>query len=463
MKIKIAQKLPLYIGLIFAAFLASLAGKETLLMFGANSLAEQDSKLEHDWTFDAHLKDIAVLLKDAELDVHAYYVSGDRSYLPEPNALAERFENELRLLQAIPSETETQRKNFESFQNLANRHLQALKSEISALASQDNNSVSSPSLPSGFERNWEDIKALRALEAALQSEQSLLIKSQEAKMHRRYWYILVFCLVACAIFMLLLTLFYKVIRRYSLQLNNSKDELKSRNDDLRSDIALRAEQLTALSHHLLAVSEQEKANLARELHDELGSNITAMRLELAGALNAIKQEDSYVAQQIRKAQDLLQRIYEIKRRIIENLHPSTLENLGLAAAIRIHSDEVGQLSGLKIEVTIDDDLADVGPPTAIAIYRIVQESLTNTVKYAKAKCVSISLTGNEGGLRLHVLDDGIGVKAGALRKLKSHGILGMRERATFLGGTFDIRSGTGGRGTRIEVFIPGSGVGTRPQ
>jgi signal transduction histidine kinase len=214
---------------------------------------------------------------------------------------------------------------------------------------------------------------------------------------------------------------------------------------------LRAEQLTALSHHLLAVSEQEKASLARELHDELGSNLTAIRLDLLVVLEKVKHKDPGLTEDLRKTLELLKKTYGIKRRIIENLHPGTLENLGLAVAVRTFGNEVAQRSGLQIDVDMDEDMTGIDAERAIAMYRIVQESLTNTVKYAKARRVVISLIRDGKGLLLRIADDGVGFAEGALGKSKSHGIVGMHERAMLLGGVFHIDND---QGTRIEVFLP---------
>jgi len=233
-----------------------------------------------------------------------------------------------------------------------------------------------------------------------------------------------------------------------------KNESKSKNDDLKNDRILRVEKLIEPSQHFLAVSEQEKANLARELHDELGSNLTAIRLDLLTIQENLREKEPDLAAQLQQTLKILQRTFDSKRRIIENLYPSTLEDLGLATAIRIHGEEIAQRAGLNIDIKIDEDATDIDPARAIAIYRIVQESLTNTVKYAKAKRVSISLTRNHAGFSLQISDDGVGIAKDIIRKPSSHGIVGMHERASLLGGSFDLRPSAEGTGTHIRVFIP---------
>lgn len=454
MEKRAARRLPFYIGLIFGIFLVSLAAKELLTVLSATVIAEQDAKLERDWEFNARLKNVTILLKDAELGMHAYLLSGNRSFLPEPENLEGRYEAEFKLLNNLLSGNPIQQKNFGEFQAVTSRHLRQLEEEIAAGLRGE---ITAPAVwpqPEFLNDNWENIRILRNLETAIEAKQTILIKLREKELHDRYQYTLAFCVAACIMFMTLLILFYRMNRKYSVQLNISQSELRSKNHELKNDIELRAEQLTGLSHHLLAVSEQEKAGLARELHDELGSNLTAIRLDLLAVLKKIKPIDNCLAIQIREALELLHKTLDIKRRIIESLHPSTLENLGLAAAIRIHGEEVAQRSGLRIDMKMDEEFTDTGSAQAIALYRIVQESLTNTVKYARAKRVSISLLRDLDGLNLRIVDDGAGFNKATLKQSKSHGILGMRERATLLGGSFDIDSNAGGYGTCIDVFLP---------
>lgn len=150
----------------------------------------------------------------------------------------------------------------------------------------------------------------------------------------------------------------------------------------------------------------------------------------------------------------MQETVELKRRIIEDLRPSMLDNLGLVASIRSHCEKVMRVPGLVFEEDIPEEIADINPEWAIALFRIVQEALNNVIKYAKASHVKISLKRQISGLWLQILDDGIGIQADAMDKPKSHGLLGMRERVLLLGGIFTAKRATAGSGTAIEVFLP---------
>ncbi|HEX8954793.1 MAG TPA: sensor histidine kinase [Burkholderiaceae bacterium] len=436
MRIKIVPKLPFCIGLLFGVFLLALAAMP----------AKQDAQLERDWDFKVHLKNVDILLRDAES--RACAAPGGNNEFNDAEHWARRYDNEFRALAFLLGDNPAQKANLEEFHVLTGRLLR----QFADAAGDGPRKLEA--VRSGSPGEGNDVKALHALRAAMEAQQSAVIDNREDQLHERYWISVVLCFSGSLVFMALLVMFYRINLRRFAQLKRSKTELESKNGDLKTEIASRARQLAALSRHLLAVAEQEKASLARELHDELGANLTAIRLDLLVMMEKLKQKESGLAVQLSKTLQLLQRAHDIKRRIVEDLHPSMLENLGLAAAVRAYCDEVAQRSGLHVGVDMDEGPARIDAERAIAIYRIIQESLTNILKYARASRVSIRLARNAGGLLLRIVDDGIGFAESALDKFKAHGIVGMRERATLLGGSFHLGAGEHGRGTCIEVFLP---------
>uniref|UniRef100_UPI00374DA54A sensor histidine kinase n=1 Tax=Undibacterium sp. TaxID=1914977 RepID=UPI00374DA54A len=206
--------------------------------------------------------------------------------------------------------------------------------------------------------------------------------------------------------------------------------------------------------HLLSVSEEEKAKLARELHDEMGASLTAISMDLSMVTEKLKKSDPPLANQLLRAKQALLETVDLKRRIIEDLRPSMLDNLGLTASIQSHCEETTRIAGLMYEADISEDFDNIDPAWSIALFRITQESLTNVIKYAKASHVKITLKRQSAGLWLQILDDGVGIPKDALKKPKSHGLLGMRERALLLGGSFTVKPGVANRGTAIEAFLP---------
>jgi signal transduction histidine kinase len=230
-------------------------------------------------------------------------------------------------------------------------------------------------------------------------------------------------------------------------------ELKLERDRLDGQVMLRTSQLTELARHLQTVREDERAHLARELHDELGALLTTAKLDLARLRRALKASPQpELLERLQHLGAALDQGIELKRRIIEDLRPSALSNLGLAPALEILLREFGERSGLRVEVELDEDFK-VCEDRGLALYRFVQEALTNVAKYAKASQVTVRLraSSEEGCLAL-VQDDGIGFDAEA-QTVGRHGLVGMRYRIESLGGRLDIDSAPG-RGTRLTVDLP---------
>jgi signal transduction histidine kinase len=194
----------------------------------------------------------------------------------------------------------------------------------------------------------------------------------------------------------------------------------------------------ALAGHLSDVLEDERARISREVHDDLGQTLTAMRLEIdaAGKVPALV--------------GLVERALDGARRIMSGLRPRALDELGLVAAIEQLAEEFRARTGTACELSIDPDVR-TDPKRAMALYRIVQESLSNVTKHARATAVEITLAADLGVLRLLVRDDGAGlpkdVRKGAM------GLVGMRERARQFGGRVEV-SGAPGKGTVVDVEIP---------
>jgi signal transduction histidine kinase len=190
------------------------------------------------------------------------------------------------------------------------------------------------------------------------------------------------------------------------------------------------------------------------LHDTLGSNLTAINMDLNWIQRRLPEGTREVKERLQRVLQMLTETVELKHEVIEGLRPSHLDNLGLAFAMKSHCREFTRRTGLPCDVEVQEDFDDLDPAWSIAFYRIAQESLTNITKHAQANRVRIALTREQDGIRLRIVDDGIGLAEESLSKPKSHGVVGMRERMRLMGGTFQIRRPEEGTGTVVEAFIP---------
>ncbi len=226
--------------------------------------------------------------------------------------------------------------------------------------------------------------------------------------------------------------------------------LQAQRDRLEIEVAQRTAQLTELTHHLQTAREDERHRLARDLHDELGSLLTAAKLD-AARLRA-RLGDSAPEAQERLAHLVVQLNSGIAlgRRIIEDLRPSTLAHLGLPATLEILANEFAERSGLALHCALAPVPLD--PRAELVLYRVVQESVTNITKYAQARQVWISLAPEGREVALTVRDDGVGFDSGQSRR-SAFGLLGMRYRVEAEGGTLAVRSAPG-QGTQVRVCLP---------
>ena len=227
-------------------------------------------------------------------------------------------------------------------------------------------------------------------------------------------------------------------------------ELRAERDNLEVQVERRTRELTDLAQHLLRVREEERGHLARELHDELGGLLTAAKLDLARVTKRVDGTGPEVAERLQHLSQTLDAGIAVKRRIIEDLRPSSLDNLGLQRTLEIQCSEFAQRSEIRVHTEIADVKLD--PERALAVYRVVQEALTNVAKYARAKEVRVKLQRVGERARLCVEDDGRGFDPKLVREGR-HGLAGMRFRLRSCGGDLVLRSAPG-QGTTIEATLP---------
>jgi signal transduction histidine kinase len=239
---------------------------------------------------------------------------------------------------------------------------------------------------------------------------------------------------------------------------------------LSEEIAHSREQLSRLSRRLMETQEAERRRIARELHDQIGQSLVAIKLQLQ-SMSGLSDRDQRVVR-LRESIAVVERTIRQVRDLSFDLRPSVLDDLGLIATLRWYVNRQSAWAGITAQFASDPPEMDLPSEIEVAAFRIAQEALTNALHHAQAKEVCVTLWKRDEELVLRVLDDGLGFDKGAMLRGdvggQSLGLLGMRERAHLAGGQLEIESAPG-QGTMVQVRLPlpgaasGDGAGPRPE
>jgi len=219
-------------------------------------------------------------------------------------------------------------------------------------------------------------------------------------------------------------------------------------------LVLQREQLRALAERLQSVREEDRKQVARELHDQIGQILTAIKMDMTWICRHLPESEGKALVRLKESIQLINDGVKAVRTICSGLRPGVLDDLGLAAAIEWQVSDFASRNGIQYEVSVPPVDSHLDGDRAIAIFRIFQECLTNVARHAQAKSVRASLVQEDESILLVVEDDGIGFCESELSNtLGSLGILGMKERAQFCGGDVQIKSSPG-NGTTVTVRVP---------
>jgi signal transduction histidine kinase len=211
------------------------------------------------------------------------------------------------------------------------------------------------------------------------------------------------------------------------------------------------QELENLSRRLVTAQENERKSLSRELHDEIGQSLTALKLELSKCEKLARAEGSSALQHLQTIREIADQMLTVSKNISLGLRPPMLDDLGLVAALNWYTDAFAKRSDIAVSLEMDGNVGELAESYRTCLFRIVQEALTNCARHSRAKRVDVRIEANEDSIALTVADDGVGFhKNPAGRGL---GVLSMRERSAELGGSFEIVSQPG-HGTVIKVAIP---------
>ncbi len=407
------------------------------------------------------LSEILGLISDSEAAQRGYILTGKLEYLEPYKQARPKIEDRFRKLTTLLASegTQAQRDQATKINGLVGKKLGEIDATL-ALYDRSGRDVAFELMNTGLGKQAMDL--LRTEIDSLGTDQRASMSASDSRWKHDIDFarFAVQWLTACTVILLLVVW---LLARREVRLQEERRRIfATESDRLEREVVERTSELAELSTYLQTVREEEKSRLARDIHDELGGILVSAKMDISNVAQSIGNAEPAVAKRLQRALSTLDDGVSIKRRIIEELRPTLLDNLGLVSAIEWLTHEVCNRAGLACELSLADNANDVPPTVGITIYRIVQEALTNILKYAGAKTVTVDLMRDDEGITLILGDDGVGMPESASRDRLSHGISGMRQRVRALNGEFSIH-GEARRGTQIEVRIPLAGDATAAQ
>jgi signal transduction histidine kinase len=221
----------------------------------------------------------------------------------------------------------------------------------------------------------------------------------------------------------------------------------------QDEIRHTAEQLRHLTNHLQNIREEERKRIGREIHDELGQQLTAVKMDVVWIDKNISEAATAIKSKLKNTISLLDESNVSIRKILTELRTGILDNNGLEDALKLQNRQFTASTGIPVLFNSPETEIKIEEPVANCLFRIYQEALTNITRYAQASKVKTVLSHDENKIILAIEDNGAGFDVLQIKNKKSFGILGMKERVVSLNGIFELTS-TPGKGTRIYVNIP---------
>jgi signal transduction histidine kinase len=385
---------------------------------------------------------------DAENGQRGYLITGRPEYLQPYRAAMQGIGSTMKKLGEFYSKEPSQTANFTVLASLVGKKLSEMDTTV-RLRSEGREEAWRAVIETDIGR--EQMETIRIASERLIEHGSTMIEGERREVYKT---LLLSRLGVSAMTALSVLAFFMYLRQSSTlekERLERQQAMQAQLDLLEQQVAARTAQLTELAQHLQNAREDERSRLARDLHDELGALLTAAKLDVARLKSRIGPLTPEVTERLTHLTETLNNGIALKRRIIEDLRPSSLNNLGLVAALEILTREFGESSGIDVQGDFAEGVR-LAPASELTVYRLVQEALTNIGKYAQAKQVRIVLRGRGSQAEVSVEDDGVGFDVDA-RQSSSHGLLGMRYRVEAARGRMHLQS-TPGKGTKIRASLP---------
>ncbi len=431
----------LLIGFLIGLFFLAAAGQTRLNK--ANERAHRSQLQEQ------ALNEFAGLIADAESAQRGYLLTRESAYLdPYGTAVAE-ISHALDRLHNSYGDDENGTE-FHQLRVLTGKELGELEDGIALFKKRG---IPAAASTVGTDVGNRTMDSIGAIIGTMRNEAAAEAAAANAAWRSEYrfsrWVSAAGALLNIGLVLLAIRLVYGDMRRRARQATALRDQ----KFELEQQVDARTRELTELSTHLQGVSEQEKSALSRELHDELGGLLVAARMDLSWLQQRLPTSDPGIEQRFKRIHDSLSAGVDLKRRVVEELRPTLLDNMGLFTALRWQFKETCRRTGLRCTETIPEIELKCSPDAAIGVFRIAQEALTNILKHSEAKSADLSIVIEADMLLLRITDDGKGIPSGRLASSTTHGLSSMRHRIVGLGGVCEIYSPNAG-GTVVSARIP---------
>ena len=387
---------------------------------------------------------------DAETGQRGYLLTGDDKYLLPYAEATNNITKTLDSLRAIYVDDKAQLTRFAALSRAVSRKLAELEVTIKIRNAGGDSENWMQVVRTDLGRDYMNATRNTALEMIATAAGSM--KATQVQIDRSLTISRIGVTLAALLFLLAFILYLRQTEKLDAAGETQRRLLAIERDGLERQVRERTVRLTVLANHLQKVQEMEREHLAREMHDELGALLTAAKLDVARIRSKLVGDNEPLALRLVHLSDTLNSVIALKRKIVEDLRPSSLSNLGLVAALDILVREYGEHTGLAVTTALDEVV--LHDDAELTLYRVVQESLTNISKYAQANEVTVTMQVYDHHVELDVMDDGVGFDLDT-RLNASHGFAGMRQRIEALNGTLDVTSAAG-RGTHIHVVLPKS-------
>jgi len=431
--------------------IAALIGLFAAAQSGQQRLADASRRVEAAALRHRVLSETLQLLTQAESSQRGYVLLGESVYLaPYLDALPALAKNLHRIDEVFVTADATTLAKVANVKRLANLKLEEMSQTLELYKSRGR-PAALDLIRSDFGRRT--MREVTDSVRQLQSEESTEIVEASRSWRDDLWVTRWITSGGLILNVFLVLLVRRLVVRDLRNREREAEELTERRAHLEAVVQERTEELSSLSTHLQSLAEQEKAALSRELHDELGGLLVAARMDVSWLEDHVPATDPEVRTHFLRLHEALQTGVDVKRRVVENLRPTLLDNLGLFPALKWQvADSCGR-AGLECLEHYPATEPMLTPEGSIAVFRIVQESLTNILKHARATRVELRIETTGRWLIVRIRDNGVGLPEERLQAIGSHGLAAMRHRAVGLGGEWRVTPAEGG-GTEIEARLP---------